>query len=145
MYRNILLPLDGSPPSQLAIEHGLALAKALGSRVTLLHVTPTFRTITADPTLIEDTSGDYEAASAEQARRILAPAVARAAEAGVPAKDIRVEADQVYEGIIETARSEGCDLICMASHGRHGIAAILLGSETQKVLTHSTIPVLVYR
>jgi len=145
MYRNILLPLDGSPPSQVALEHGLALAKSLGARVTFVHVTPNFRVITLDPTMIEDTSGNYAAASAEQARRILTPAAARATELGVPFKEVRVDADQPYEGIIATATSEGCDLICMASHGRHGIAAILLGSETQKVLTHSKIPVLVYR
>lgn len=145
MYRNILLPLDGSPPSGIALEHGLALAKTLGARVTLVHVTPSFRVITLDPTMIEDTSGDYAAAAAEQAKRILSPAAARATELGVPFKEVRVDADQPYEGIIATAKTEGCDLICMASHGRHGIAAVLLGSETQKVLTYSKIPVLVYR
>ena len=87
----------------------------------------------------------YHQHAAEQAARHLGEALAKAKAAGVPCETVQVDHDHPYQAIIETAASRGCDLIAMASHGRRGISALVLGSETTKVLTHSTTPVLVYR
>jgi nucleotide-binding universal stress UspA family protein len=81
----------------------------------------------------------------ENAKKFLGAIAGVAQTAGVACETVQVEHEHPYQGIIDTAKSKGCDLIVMASHGRHGIAAIVLGSETIKVLTHSKIPVLVHR
>jgi nucleotide-binding universal stress UspA family protein len=97
------------------------------------------------PWMIEDTAAQYKVRMQEHAEKTLG-AVAQAAQAaGVACEMVHVEHEHPYQAIIDTAESKGCDLIVMASHGRHGISAIVLGSETVKVLTHSKIPVLVHR
>ena len=145
MYTNILLPTDGSALAGKAVEHGIALAKKIGAKATALTVVPPFRIFTTTPQMIEDTLAQYGADMRKHAEQTL-DTVARAAQAaGVACELIHVEHEHPYQAIIDTAGSKGCDLIVMASHGRHGISAILLGSETVKVLTHSKIPVLVYR
>ncbi len=145
MYTNILIPTDGSELSGKAVQHGIALAKRIGAKITLLTVLPPFHTFTTDTQMIEDTPAQHEARMQEHAKKTLG-AVARVAQAaGVAYEMVHVEHEHPYQAIIDTAASKGCDLIIMASHGRHGISAIVLGSETVKVLTHSKIPVLVHR
>jgi nucleotide-binding universal stress UspA family protein len=143
MYTNILIPTDGSELADNAVQHGIALAKRIGARVTVLTVLPPFRTITTDPQMIEDTPAQYKVRMQKHAEKILGGVATQAA--GVACETIQVEHEHPYQAIIETADSKGCDLIVMASHGRHGISAIVLGSETVKVLTHCKIPVLVHR
>jgi len=87
----------------------------------------------------------FEARNAQAAEQRLAPIVEAAKAAKVPCETVVVKSFAPYEAIIDTAKKSGCDVIFMASHGRRGLSAVLLGSETQKVLTHSAIPVLVYR
>jgi nucleotide-binding universal stress UspA family protein len=143
MYTNILIPTDGSQLAGKAVQDGIALAKRIGARVTVLTVLPPFHTITTDPQMIEDTPAQYKARMQKHAEEILSAVAMQAA--GVACETIQVEHEHPYQAIIDTADSKGCDLIVMASHGRHGISAIVLGSETVKVLTHCKIPVLVHR
>ncbi len=145
MYSHIMMPTDGSELAEKAVQHGIALAKALAARITVLTVTPPFHTLTTDAQMIEDTLAAYKARMQKNAEKILGDAGRQAQAAGVACGTVHVEHEHPYLAIIETAESKPCDLIVMASHGRHGIAAIVLGSETVKVLTHSKIPVLVYR
>ena len=145
MYNHILIPTDGSELSSMAIYEGVALAKALGARVTVVTVTTPFRVFTADPTMITDTPDQYNERMAAVAGRYLDVAKKIAKAAGVTCDLVHLEHDQPYQAIIDTAQNRGCDAIHMASHGRRGISAILLGSETLKVLTHSAIPVIVCR
>jgi nucleotide-binding universal stress UspA family protein len=143
MYTNILLPTDGSELAGEAVQHGIALAKRIGAKVIVLTVLPPFHTITIDTQMIEDTPAQYKARVQKHAEKILGAVAAQAA--GVACETIQVEHEHPYQVIINTAASKGCDLIIMASHGRRGISAIVLGSETLKVLTHCKIPVLVHR
>lgn len=145
MFKRILIPTDGSAASQRAILGGLAFARESGAEVVGLTVVPPFQVLSADPDMLEATADEYQRIARERAGRILADVEAAATEAGVPCRLAQSFADSPWEAIITTARNEGCDLILMASHGRKGIAGLLLGSETQKVLVHSAIPVLVYR
>jgi nucleotide-binding universal stress UspA family protein len=145
MYTNLLLPTDGSELAGKAVRHGIALAKRIGAKATALTVLPPFHTLTTDAQMIEDTPAQYKARMQDHAEKTLG-AVAQAAQAaGVACETVQVENEHPYRAILDTAESKGCDLIVMASHGRHGISAIVLGSETVKVLTHCKIPVLVYR
>jgi nucleotide-binding universal stress UspA family protein len=145
MYTNILIPTDGSELAGKAVQDGIALAKRIGAKITALTVLPPFHVLTTDTQMLEDTPAQYKVRMQAHAEKTLG-AVAQAAEAaGVPCEMVHVEHEHPYQAIIDTAGSKGCDLIVMASHGRHGISAIVLGSETVKVLTHSKIPVLVNR
>ena len=145
MYTNILIPTDGLDLSGKAVHHGIALAGRIGAKVIALTVLLPFHIFTTDTQMLEDTPAQYKARVQEHAEETLG-AVAQAAQAaGVACEMVRVEHEHPYQAIIDTAESKGCDLIVMASHGRRGISAIVLGSETVKVLTHSKIPVLVHR
>ena len=145
MYTNILIPTDGSELAGKAVEHGIALAKRIGAKVTVLTVLPPFHTFTTDTQMIEDTPVQYKARMQKQAANTLGAVTHAAQAAGVACEAVQVEHEHPYRAIIDTAGSKGCDLIVMASHGRHGISAIVLGSETVKVLTHCKIPMLVHR
>lgn len=145
MYQRILLPTDGSEASWRAISAGIDFAKEVGAQVIGLHATPSFHTFTANAEMLEQTREGYEATSKAGAQRMLDRIAAAARDAGVPCTCVHVESDNPYEAIVSTARQHACDLIIMASHGRRGIKGLLLGSETQKVLVHSAIPVLVHR
>ena len=145
MYTNILIPTDGSELAGKAIQHGIALAKRIGAKATALTVSPPFHTFTTDAQMIEDTPDQYKVRMYKQAQKTLGAATDAAQAAGIACETIQVEHEHPYRAIIDTAESKDCDLIVMASHGRHGISAIDLGSETVKVLTHSKIPVLVHR
>jgi nucleotide-binding universal stress UspA family protein len=145
MYKHILIPTDGSELSQKAIDYGTALAKSVNAKVTVLTVSTPFHAFAVEPGLIIDTPERYQKRIAALATKYLNVAKEAAQAAGVSCETMHVEHDQPYLAIIETAARKSCDLIVMASHGRRGISAIVLGSETVKVLTHSTIPVLVFR
>ena len=138
MYNHILIPTDGSELAGKAVQHGAALAKQIGAKVTMLTVLPP-EMITSDREMAEIRKASMQKHTAE-----ILGAVAMQT-AGIACETIQVEHEQPYQAIINTADSKGCDLIVMASHGRRGISAIVLGSETVKVLTHCKIPVLVYR
>lgn len=145
MYKHILIPTDGSPLSEVAIQQGIALAKSIEAKVTGVTVFPPFHAIAVVPMMVTDTPDEYRKVVetlGDQYLRVIADA---AKANGVRCVTIQVEHDHPYQAIIETADKEGCDLIFMASHGRKGVAGLLLGSETTKVLTHSRIPVLVCR
>jgi nucleotide-binding universal stress UspA family protein len=145
MYNHILIPTDGSELSKLAVYEGVALAKALGARVTVITVTTPFHVFTANPRMVTDTPEEYKKQMAALAGQYLDVAKNIAAAAGVTCDLVHLEHEQPYQAIIDTAQNRGCDAIHMASHGRRGVSAILLGSETLKVLTHSAIPVIVCR
>jgi nucleotide-binding universal stress UspA family protein len=145
MYKHILIPTDGSELSSVAIEHGVALAKAIDAKVTALTVSTPFHTFAVDPGMITDTPDQYKKRTAELAAKYLAVARDAAAALDVPCDVLQVEHDHPHEAIINTAKKLGCDAVVMASHGRRGVSAIVLGSETVKVLTHSLIPVVVVR
>ena len=148
MFKHILLPADGSKLSDRAVQRGVELAKSLGARVTALHVVPEFRMM-ADESFVLPTSAElktrYEREAKARASKMLEKIGVRAEAAGVPYDCVVVVGTTPYEEIIETAKKRKCDLIMMASHGRRGVSALLLGSETSKVLTQSKIPVLVVR
>jgi len=147
MYKHILLPTDGSPLSARAAAEGIRLAKALGARVTALHVIPP-----PTPIAIGRTRGvgyatleEREALDQREAAKALGLVEKAAGAAGVPCKLEALKGDYPAEAILATAKKRRCDLILMASHGRRGLQALLLGSETQKVLAHATVPVIVHR
>jgi nucleotide-binding universal stress UspA family protein len=145
MYQHILVPTDGSPLSAEAVDQAIQLAKSLKARLTLLTVTEPFHVIASEPGMLTATLADYRERAEARAQQYLTAAKDKAATADIPCDAVQVENAHPYQAIIDTAVARGCDLIAMASHGRRGIAAIVLGSETVKVLTHSKIPVLVYR
>ncbi len=145
MYANILIPTDGSELAGKAVEHGVALAKRIGAKVTALTVLPPFHTFTTDTQMIEDTPAQYKRRVHDHAEKTLGAVVRAAQSAGVACETVQVEHEHPYWAIIDIAEVKRCDLIVMASHGRHGVSAIVLGSETVKVLTHCQVPVLVHR
>ncbi|HSC11019.1 MAG TPA: universal stress protein [Rhodanobacteraceae bacterium] len=145
MFKHILVPTDGSKLSERALKQAVQLAKESKAKVTALHVIPKFHTFTYQAEMLEVTAKEYEASTTERARQYLRFAERAATTAGVSCDSAHAFNDQPYQEIIKTARNKKCDLILMASHGRRGIEGFLLGSETQKVLTHSKVPVLVYR
>jgi nucleotide-binding universal stress UspA family protein len=145
MFNHILLPTDGSQFSEKAVEMGLNLAKALGAQVTILTASVPFHVLTTDAMSIGDTKETYLVDAGKRADTILKFGLDRAKSFGIAANRAHVFHDHPFEAIIDAAKQHGCDLVVMASHGRRGIAGLLLGSETTKVLTHSKIPVLVCR
>ena len=143
MYRNILIATDGSELAVDAARQGIALAKSLGSKVTAVTVTEPF--YFQDVSTPADLQPNYVQAAQRQAKTILAGLADAAKSAGVACETVHVERGPPYLSIIETAQAKKCDLIVMGSHGRSGLQALVLGSHTLKVLTHSKIPVLVCR
>lgn len=145
MYHHICIPTDGSALSEHAVEQALLLADALRARVTALCVTQPLHVFAVTPEQLVVSGEEYGRSAQDAARRHLRTVITRAHELAVPCEPVVVEDEFPYEAIIAIAADRGCDLIAMASHGRRGIKALVLGSETIRVLTHSTIPVLVYR
>jgi len=145
MYKHILIPTDGSELAAKAVHHGIDFAKSIGAKITALTTTEPFHVFSANPAMLTDTASVYHKHAEEFAVKTLEAVAKLARTAGVPCETIHLEEGLPYEGIIRVANAKNCDLILMASHGRRGVSAIVLGSETLKVLTHSKIPVLVYR
>lgn len=147
MYKHLLVPTDGSALSGKAVEHAIGLARALNARLTAFYASPEYPTpIVAEGIVLEPVSlEEYEARAKEEARAILQPVVKQAEAAGLVCGSEHLIAAVPWEAILRTATKVGADSIVMASHGRRGLSAMILGSETQRVLTHSTIPVVVVR
>lgn len=145
MYKHILIATDGSELAGKAVADGLALAKALGARVTVVRVTDIFPTGPYSPIPFPATIESYEAAAAEGAAKTLASVAEEAAQMGVSCRTVHVEDQTPAEGIIATTAAEGCDLVVMASHGRRGVSRLLLGSQAQKVVALSPVSVLACR
>lgn len=145
MYKHILIPSDGSDLAEKAVINGIQFAKEIGAKATGVTVTEPFHLLTVAPGQLEYTRAEYSKHCQAHAAKVLKTVSAAATGAGVSCATVHVEHEHRYQGIIDTAAANGCDLIIMASHGRRGTTAIVLGSETVKVLTHSKIPVLVHR
>ncbi len=147
MFKHILVPTDGSQLSLETVKRAVTFAREAGAKITFFFAKPDYPVVFyGEGALIDPTTPEKFAEMADrQAQEILANASAVAKEAGVPSANTDSVSDLPYQAIIDAANNAGCDLIFMASHGRRGFSGLLLGSETQKVLTHSTIPVLVYR
>jgi nucleotide-binding universal stress UspA family protein len=158
MVTHILIPVDGSELSEGALQAAIALAQRLDARLTVFYALPTAGAYAyATVPLFVDTA-ELHGKTLEEIHQLVVDSagiylkglVARVQQAGDPHGSIQVasecvESDEPHRAILDAAQRMGCDLIVMASHGRRGLGALLLGSETQKVLTHSTLPVLVWR
>ncbi|MBO6759169.1 MAG: universal stress protein [Roseibium sp.] len=148
MYKTILIATDGSDLAQVAVEHGIHLAKSVGATAIFVSVTEPWSALdmasAAEHGDLDAIKG-YEDAAARSAEAILKKAAAFAEAAGVAAETRHVSDRVAAEGILETAEQENCDLIVMASHGRRGLGRMFLGSQTAEVLAHSKRPVLVLR
>jgi len=145
LYRRILAPIDGSELSQEAVAHAVKLAAATGASIAFLTVLEPFHVLTTSAEMLEATREEYERHAEAQGDRILETAAEAARELGVACVTVRRWGEQPYREIIDVAKELGCDLIAMASHGRGGVSSLVLGSVSNKVLAHSSVPVLVLR
>ena len=144
MYKHILIATDGSELAGKAVTTGLTLAKALNAKVTAVNATEPWTAMVTGEAAIAFPIEDYEKSAAENAAKLLSEVSATAKKQGVACETVHVN-DFPAEGIVATAKSKGCDLIVMSSHGRRGLARMFLGSQATRVLTLSTVPVLVCR
>ena len=147
MFKHLLVPTDGSELSADTVRRAISFAQDAKARITFFFAKPDYPvSFYGEGALIDPTTPEKFAEMAEkQAREILGKCEKLASDAGVTSSSVSSTSEIPWEAIIDAAQGAGCDLIFMASHGRRGLSGLLLGSETQKVLTHSTIPVLVYR
>jgi nucleotide-binding universal stress UspA family protein len=147
MYTHILVPHDGTRLSEGALVHALKLAGAIGARVSVLHVITDFvgEAVAAVPMLSSAAGEAYQQRAIADAEAILAGALRTGRAHDVPTETRYVLAADPHKAIVDVAERSGADLIVMASHGRRGLESLLIGSETQKVLTHCRVPVLVVR
>ena len=147
MFKNILVPTDGSAPSRKAIARAARFAREQKARLTGFYVGPLWQLPVYGEYLPPEVLSPKEHARAvkKTATRVLAAVKRAAAAAGVRSRCYYVLGEHPYDEIVKAARRNHCDLIMIASHGRRGISRLLLGSETSKVLAHSTIPVMVCR
>jgi len=149
MYAHILVPTDGSALSDKAVDAAIKLAKLTGARITAFHAMepyPLQGAYAAEASGVAELQPEIFAEHSEEyAKRVLEAVAIAASAAGVRCTTHYAAGRSPSQAIVDKARTENCDLIVMASHGRRGLEGFLLGSETQKVLTHSSIPVLVYR
>jgi nucleotide-binding universal stress UspA family protein len=151
MFRHLLVPTDGSDLSDETIRQAVSFARAIGATITFFHALanlamPPHASIYGDPVLLDPAVVEqFSRAEHAYAESLLGRARAIAEEAGVLCTTDMGEHPVVHEGIIDAATRHRCDLIFMASHGRRGLSGLLLGSETQRVLNHTSLPVLVYR
>jgi nucleotide-binding universal stress UspA family protein len=145
MFQHILIPTDGSPLSAAAVEKGMHFARDAGARVTVVTVVEPFHVLSTESKQLTESRAGYAQHVKAEAARYLTDAERQAKALGVRCEVVQVEDEHPYKVIIETAAKKGCDLIAMASHGRRGVSALVIGSEAVKVLTHSATPVLIYR
>jgi len=148
MYKNILVPTDGSKLSLKALKHAVRLAKLSGAKVTGVYVMPEYQPPVYGEAAIympELSPKRFKEATAKQAKAALDALASEVEKAGVTFTSVSLIDGDPWRGILRTVTSKKCDLVVMASHGRRGIVGLLLGSETTKVLTHSKVPVLVCR
>jgi nucleotide-binding universal stress UspA family protein len=144
MYKHILIATDGSELAGKAVTTGLALAKTLGAKVTAVNATEPWTAMVTGEAALAFPIEEYEKSAAENAAKILSEVSAAAKKQGVACETVHVN-DFPAEGTIATAKARGCDLIVMSSHGRRGLARVFLGSQAMRVLTLSTVPVLICR
>ena len=147
MFKNILIPTDGSPLSQKAVVQGVALAKSVGAKVTAFFAAPP-----ATPIVYRDhlpvgyaTPGEHEEMIRKTAAKYLGVVERAAKKAGISCESVHVTSDYPEEGMVKVAQKKKCDLIVMATHGQGGLRGMLIGSVTQKVLNQAKIPVMVFR
>ncbi|MDF3881279.1 universal stress protein [Cupriavidus basilensis] len=145
MFTHVLLAVDGSPLSEAAFHKAIAFARDARARTTALRVAPNYHVLTFQTEMLTDTRERFTQEAQQESAKYLQRIAGEANAAGVTCDTVYAVSDHPYEAIIKTAEDRGCDLIVMASHGRRGVQGLLIGSETLKVLTHSKIPVLVYR
>ena len=145
MFKNILIPTDGSPLSQKAVVQGVALAKSVGAKVTAFFAAPP-----ATPIVYRDhlpvgyaTPGEHEEMIKKTAAKYLGFVERAAKKAGISCESVHVTSDYPEEGILKVAQKKICDLIVMATHGQGGLRGMFIGSVTQKVLNQAKIPVMV--
>ncbi len=148
MFKKILVATDGSDMGNRAVTTAVEFAATVKASIVFAFVTFPYTMSSVHfplPSGALPTHAEHEKANIEGAQRIFGPVTGIAKQANVPFQTVTLEHTQPWRGLLQIAQSQGCDLICMASHGRAGLSALILGSETQKVLTHSHIPVLVVR
>ena len=145
MYKHILIATDGSEIAGKAVSHGVDLAKAIGATLSAVTVTEPLETIVEVETMGLIRASDYDKQCEESANKILSSVTSAAKTAGIECNVSHELNRRPYEGIIEAAKKAGADLIVLGSHGRRGIEGLLIGSEANKLLTHTKIPALVVR
>ena len=147
MFKHLLVPTDGSDLSTRTVARAVTFAKEAGARITFFYAKPDYPvSFYGEGALVDPTTPDkFAELTDSQAQNILSASLALARAEGVECDGTSATSDIPYDAIINAANANACDLIFMASHGRRGISGLLLGSETHKVLTHSNIPVLVFR
>jgi len=145
MYAHILIATDGSELAGRAVEQGLTLAKTLGSKVTAVTVTEPWTAAVSGEWAVAFPVEEYEKAAALNAQKILGGVTETAGRIGVTCETVHIKDQFAAEGIVEEAKTRGCDLIVMGSHGRRGVVKFILGSQATRVLTHSTVPMLICR
>ncbi|MEO8159432.1 MAG: universal stress protein [Betaproteobacteria bacterium] len=147
MYKNLLVATDGSKLSEKAVVHAIGLAKKLGAKITAFYAAPDYPEPVYSEGIIYDMMSrkDYAKLAAEDVGKILGKIAKLAQTAGVQCEVRHALSRTPWEAILAAARKSKCDAIVMGSHGRGGLAALFLGSETQKVLAHSKLPVIVVR
>jgi nucleotide-binding universal stress UspA family protein len=145
MFQKFLIPTDGSKLSQEAMLRGVDFARFIHARVILFTASPIARVQEFERSVATDPNESDAARGGRIIQERLNPTLDYARQQGVEASVAHAFSDQPFQAIIDEVRAKDCDLVFMASHGRRGIAGLLLGSETQKVLLHSKVPVLVFR
>jgi nucleotide-binding universal stress UspA family protein len=145
MYQHIMIATDGSALADKALDHGLSLAKALKARVTVVTATEPWTDVVASEIVIAFPIEDYDKAQIEHAKAILDRATKAADAKGVVCKTLHASNQYASDAIVGAAQTAGCDLIVMASHGRRGVSRLLLGSQANKVVVRSSLPVLIVR
>jgi nucleotide-binding universal stress UspA family protein len=145
MYKHILIATDGSELAGKAVAAGLELAKEFKAKVTAINVTEPWTALVGGEMGVGFPYQDYDKGAADSAAQILAGVSDKAKAAGVECATLHIPDRFPAEAIVDCAKEQHCDLIVMASHGRRGFSRLLLGSETVRVLTHTSVPVLVCR
>jgi nucleotide-binding universal stress UspA family protein len=145
MFKHVLIPTDGSSLSKKAVRAGIAFAKELGARVTVYHAVEVIPPYADGGFALPSVLEQFEAGARKQGQKYLDEATKVAQAATVPWESQITKPETVYRGIIDVAKKKRCDVIFMASHGRGGLASLVLGGVTLRVLAHSKIPVVVFR
>lgn len=143
MFKRILIPIDNDPGSRRAIQVGVELARSIGARITGFHAMTEFAHPGIVEELLEPPVAEMLVLAYARAEKLFMPLCLKAKQAEVPCETLAVRGDVPFKAIVAAAKSARCDLIVMASHGRRGVAKLVLGSQTEKVLIHGSIPVLV--
>lgn len=145
MFKHVLVATDGSQLSELAALNAVKFAKSMAAKLTAVTVSSPFHVFAAGAVMLTDSEDVYMKECETQAEKFLGFIKTAAEASGLNFEGVHTFHDHPFTAIIDTASKKACDVICMASHGRRGMAALILGSETAKVLTHSKIPVVVWR